>query len=1289
MKKPSPFWALLPSAAAALLLPAIAPPLLGFLAASAQAQNAPLPPEIEDPAIIGQNKEPWHATLMPYANQAEALRAERHASSWAQLLNGDWKFHYVPRPELRPVDFYQTDFDDSAWKTIPVPSNWQLHGYGTPYYRNIGYTFKNDFPRVMSEPDKRYTAYEERNPVGSYRRSFNVPAGWNGRRTFLTFDGVDAAFFLWINGQKVGYSENSRNAAEFDITPFLKVGQTNQLAVEVYRYCTGSYLEDQDMWRLSGIFRNVTLWSAPVVHVRDFAISTDLDANYRNATMKVAAKVRNYGEAATPARTLQVTLYDKANKPVGAPVSVAVAALAPGAETEVLLRMPVSNPQKWTAETPNLYTAVLSLSQNGGAPELLSHRVGFREIEVRGREFLINGQPIKLKGANRHESNVNTGHYVTEANMIEDIKLLKQANCNHVRTSHYSNDPRWYELCDQYGLYLVAEANVECHGNQRLSSEPRMEEMFVDRNVANTENFKNNPSILIWSLGNESGRGSNLRAAQTRVRQLDATRVTHYEGFGIGAGNPAGMDSEMYTQVAALDKHGSDNALTKPFYMCEYAHAMFNSMGALGQYNDIIDKYPSILGGAIWEWEDQGIWNRRDPKRQYIAYGGGFGEFPNDHYFIHKGVVFSDRTPKPHFPEVKRVYQWINFAPVNLITGQVQVKNNYAFIDLSGFRGYWSLTEDGVTVQKGTLPALKLAPGQQTTLNLPVKKFAPRAGALYHLNLAMVTDKDASWAPSGFEVARAQIEMPVSSPAPTIDVAQMKPLQLAKTGNQTTIRGDGFEIAFDGASGQIVRLARGGANLLLPGGGPQLHLWRAQHRNDDGYAAGDWDRMDLKNLKTRVVNFEVKQVAPAHINVDETLQLAGDRGFAITQTVRYSVYGDGTIVADNAIVPTGPDIILARMGVRMLLDKRLNQVEYLARGPMENYADRKRGSDMGRYSSSVAQQMTPYAKPMENGNHEDARWLTLRGAQMPTLLVQAQGAPLQFSALPYSDEEMDPVEYSVDLPPSTATVLNVATKNLGVGSASCGPRPSEQCRVPSEAMAFSYGLRLLPTDAGDVAASARVQAPANRPRPVLVTRDAQGLIALEASGGAIDYATDGANWQPYRAPFAFNGGGEIRVRNRAQSGQSIENMVAVERFFDRSAWQATASSFQNGEGDPNHVFDGNADTIWHSRYSPEKPEPPHWISVDMGAPVNVKAVRLTPRDDGNNGRINAYELYLSDNPDEMGAPVKTGSLENEAYAQTIALPAPQSARYLKIVVKSEHSNQGLASLAEVNIVPAD
>ena len=576
--------------------------------------GAPVPPEIEDPECIGINKEPAHATLMPYANLKEALAAKRHSSSFCRSLNGMWKFTWVSWPQARPVDFFMTTYDVSAWKEIPVPSNWQLLGYGTPYYRNLGYTFKRDFPKVMSTPPKNFTAYEERNPVGSYRRDFDVPADWNGRQIFIAFDGVDAGFFLWINGQKVGYSVNSRNVAEFDITKYVKPGK-NMVAAEVYRYNSGSYLEDQDMWRLSGIFRNVTIWSAPQLHIRDFFIKTDLDSRYVNATLDITATIKNYGIKPSKASQLQITLYDGNTAVASYSSNDGVPTLNPGEEVPVRLSFQVENPEKWTAETPRLYTTVLTLKRGKEILEILSARTGFREVGIIGRQFLVNGVPIKLKGVNRHENWPDVGHAITEEQMIRDLELIKQGNCNHVRTSHYSDDPRWYELCDEWGIWLVGEANVECHGNSgKFDEEPRFKAAIIDRNRANTENFKNHPSIIIWSLGNENGRGgSNFRAAMAAVKTIDNTRPVHYEGFGTGKNNPADLDSRMYTNVPEVERIATDTSFHKPFYMCEYAHAMFNSMGAIGEYNDVFDKYESLLGGAIWEWQDQGIWNRRDP----------------------------------------------------------------------------------------------------------------------------------------------------------------------------------------------------------------------------------------------------------------------------------------------------------------------------------------------------------------------------------------------------------------------------------------------------------------------------------------------------------------------------------------------------------------------------------------------------------------------------------------------------------------------------------------------------
>lgn len=1048
--------------------------LSGYFAIQVLAQ-APLPAEIEDPQCLGINKEPFHATLMPYGNLKQALTANRSESTYARSLNGQWKFNWVPRPEQRPVDFYKPDYDVSGWKEIPVPSNWQIQGYGTPFYRNNGYTFQKDWPHVLAEPPFNFTSKVERDPVGSYRREFDVPADWQGRQTFITFDGVDSAFFLWINGQKVGFSVNSRNAAEFNITKYLKPGK-NLLAAEVYTYSAGSYIEDQDMWRLSGIFRNVTLWSSPSEHIRDFFIKTDLDDNYQDATLSATAKVHNYSGQPVPARSVAMELFDAKNHSIGK-TQATVPALNPGDETSVELSFPVTNPAKWTAETPNLYTTVLTLSDSK-ASEIISSKTGFRKVKIKGRIFTINGQPVKLKGANRHENWPDTGHYVPEDKMIRDLVLLKQGNCNHVRTCHYSDDPRWYELCDEYGIYLNAEANCECHGYYNvLDREPQYEKAIVDRSVANVENFKNHAAVIMWSLGNECGGGTNFVSAYHAIKRLDTSRPVHYEPFGIGAKNPADVDSRMYTQPAEVEKIAQDDRYTKPFYLCEFAHAMFNSMGSVAEYSAVMDKYPSLMGGAIWEWEDQGIWNRRDPKRQFLAFGGGFGDFPNDHYFIHKGVVFSDRTPKPHYPEMKRAFQWIDMVPDTNDVTQVTIRNRYSFINLDQFKGHWTLAEDGVVIAHGDLSPLALAPGQTQVVALKPKQFTPKPGAEYAMRVSFTLAKDQLWAKAGYELAAQQFAYPVTVPKLVANPAEMAALSVDESANSIAIHGKGFAVAFDKTKGTVSELSRDGNNLLLPDGGPSLHLWRAPHRNDDMWADKDWETYGLKHLVTTVSNLSVTQVSPTVAQVKVMVNLTGKGGFSVQHQATYTIYGDGSIVVDNVVNPQGRRIALARMGVRLQLVKQLDHFAYYGRGPMENYADRKTGSDIGLYTSLVNEQLTPYAKPMECGNHEDVRWAALSGKNLATLLVQADSTNLQVSALPYTDEVMAPVEYSVDLPPSAITVLTVAAKTLGVGSASCGPRPEDQYIAWSDSTSFSYSLKLLPGRKVNPSTAARVALP--------------------------------------------------------------------------------------------------------------------------------------------------------------------------------------------------------------------
>lgn len=1013
------------------------------------------PAEIENPEILGINKEPYHATLMPYANLQEALDAKRHASTFYISLNGMWKFKWVPSPEQRPVDFYKMNFDVSAWKEIRVPSNWEVHGYGTPFYRNFGYTIKKDFPRLMSEPETWYTAYKERNPVGSYRRNFEVPVNWSGRRIFITFEGVDCAFFLWINGEKVGYSVNSRNPADFDLTKYVKTG-SNTIAVEVYQYSSGTWLEDQDMWRLHGIFRNVNIWSAPQIHMRDFFVKQDLDKEYKDASLEIVTKIKNYSEKSAKAQTIKASLYNKEGKEIAKGTATSTA-FKPNQEQQLIIKFPVNNPDKWTAETPNLYTLVLSSTEG----EYISTKVGFRKIEIKGRVFMVNGVPIKLKGVNRHEHWSDVGHAITEEQMIRDLEVIKQGNCNHVRTSHYPNSPRWYELCDEWGIWLVSEANCESHGyDGRFDEEPTMKSAIIDRNIANVENFKNHPSVIIWSLGNECGGvGSNFIAALNTVKTMDSSRFVHYERFGAGSQNPADIDGRMYGTADEYVNMVKNWGLTKPLYICEFVHAMFNSMGSLTEYSEAFDNNPEILGGAIWEFQDQALWNKRNPERPILAFGGGFGEAPNDRYFIHKGVVAWDReTIKPHYPEMKKAFQWIGTSLAEPQLGNAWVTNKFQFISLDDFEGFWSLTENGIEISKGTFQIPHIKPRSGWWANIPYKIDKIKPGAEYFLRISYTQKSKTLWADKGFEVASEQFKLPVKTLS-LEDTKITQPVKLIQDAQLVKISGNSFTLTFDKNTGFLTQIEKDGKNLLTTDGSPKLHLFRASHQTDDWWIVREWTKYGVNDLKYSLSNLNIKNIDNFTTRVTTTIKAEGKEGFEAYHTSVYTINGDGNVKVDNKVQFVGMRINLARIGVRMLFDKKYDHIDYFGRGPIENYIDRKNAQDVGIYRLEVNNQYE-YEKPMERGNREEVRWVKFNGGKLPSFEVLADEKLMQFSALPHTDEQMNPVEYKIDLPASTATVFCISTKTLGVGSASCGPRPLEKYQVKSEDTEFGYTIKL-------------------------------------------------------------------------------------------------------------------------------------------------------------------------------------------------------------------------------------
>jgi len=715
----------------------------------------------ENPEIVGRNKELPHVTLMLYPEIKSAIKGEVSSSPFFLSLNGLWKFHWVKKPEERPLDFYQVEFDDSGWRKIPVPSNWQMFGYGIPIYTNIKYPFgKADPPHIP----------HDNNPVGSYRLRFKVPHTWHGRQVFLHFDGVESAFYLWVNGKKVGYNQGSRTPAEFNITPYLKKNE-NLLAVEVFRWSDGSYLEDQDFWRLSGIFRDVYLFSTDNLHIRDFWAIADLDENYRDGELKVNVKIVNHGRKSLPVK-VEAQLLDSEEKPLIKPITWE-GRIERSSEISLDLKQSVKNPKKWSAEDPNLYTLLLSLKKESGETiEVIPCKVGFRKVEIKGGQLLLNGVPILIKGVNRHEHDPDTGHTISVESMIHDIKLMKRFNINAVRTSHYPNDPKWYDLCDKYGLYLVDEANIESHGigykpEKTLGNKPEWKKAHMDRTKRMVERDKNHPSVIIWSLGNEGGDGINFEATSAWIHERDPTRPVHYERAEERPHTD--IICPMYPYPNRVYKYAVKE-LKRPFIMCEYAHAMGNSVGDLSAYWYLIYRYKHLQGGFIWDWVDQGLRKKVPEKKArpegieakddrdkdyFWAYGGDFGppDTPSDGNFCMNGLVAPDRFPHPSLYEVRKVYQYIQIEPLDLEEGKVKILNRYDFTNLRDFEGLWTLKANEMVISRGRLPVLNIPPGKSEEIKIPFEKPSLEPGREYWLDISFRLYRPTLWAKRGHEIA--------------------------------------------------------------------------------------------------------------------------------------------------------------------------------------------------------------------------------------------------------------------------------------------------------------------------------------------------------------------------------------------------------------------------------------------------------------------------------------------------------------------------------------------------------
>jgi beta-galactosidase len=1058
--------------------------LLAGLCAAAFAADRP---EWDNPAVVHIGTEKPHATMMAYPSAELARTGERAKSPWFQSLNGTWKFQGSMRPAERPLEFYRTDYNDSAWGTIPVPASWQMHGFDIPIYTNIIYPWPQD-------PSKPPQVPYDYNPVGSYRLRFTVPPTWNGRQVYLHFDGVDSAFYAWVNGKKLGYSEDSRTPAEFNVTPYLKAG-ANLLAVEVYRFGDGAFLEDQDMWRMSGIFRDVYLWSTPETHLRDYEVRTDLDDSYRDGTLRIKASVTNAAGRQSKVE-LVAQLSNSAGVATGKPARTTLE-IGGKAESVAELEIPVANPRKWSAEDPYLYKLLLTVKTPAGAVlEVIPQNVGFRRVEIRNGRFLVNGRAILVKGVNRHEHSEETAKYVPVESMIKDIRIMKQFNVNAVRTSHYPNSPVWYDLCDRYGLYVLDEANIETHhyGNDprnRLTNDPEWQTAYVDRVARMVERDKNHPSVVIWSMGNESGDGQNAAATYQWTKKRDTSRPFHYEGSSANRGPNSDINSFMYPTPDQVKQRAAAKP-EMPLILCEYTHAMGNSNGGLKEYWDIFYSGTNAQGAFVWDWVDQGIrlqvpaeYRANTSKTTFLAYGGWWEDkngVRNDNDFNNNGLVAADRTPHPGLYAIKYVYRYLHASAADLGAGRIRVKNWFDFTNPKDLaEGTWEVKGGGRTLGSGVLPALDIEPGAEKEFTLELPKFEPRPGMEYWLNIAFRLKHATSWAPLGHEIAWDQFQLPAGAPAARFAPPKTAQLEIKDGADDATITGKTFSLRFDKRDGVITSYRFKGVALLERG--PRPDFWRTPTNNDRGAWKNVFRQRAEKDKSVDIAlwrdagpqwdvrNVKVEKVddSTARITVNADLPAVG-----ATYSMTYTVYGTGDIVVESQYKPgTEKLAMMPRFGNELVVAPGLENITWYGRGPKETMIDRQ-FERVGVYTSTVDKEWVDYMRPQENGNKTDVRWVKLTNPE--GVGIMAVGAPLlSVSARHYTKGDMQQAAYTFQMKRHPETFLNLDLKMMGAGgidSWSARAYPMEPYRIPS-GQEYSYRYRLTPVDAasGDKAAT--------------------------------------------------------------------------------------------------------------------------------------------------------------------------------------------------------------------------
>jgi evolved beta-galactosidase subunit alpha len=998
----------------------------------------------ENHQIDGINRMPARAHFLTFPSKEKALLNNNRYTHAFKNLNGVWKFMFLDAPEYSPEGFFNSDFDVTKMDDITVPGNWQLQGYGKMHYSDLWYNFPINPPYVPTE-----------NPTGIYKRTFFVEESYRDKKIIIRFCGVDSAYHLWINGKEVGYSKVARNESEFDITDFIRVGEENDVTVRVYQWSDGTYLEDQDMWWESGIFRDVELIGVPKDGINDYKVIADLDDEYKNGIFKVEAFLRTTKEV-----NVTFELVDAGENTVFTKTVVAK-------EGKACIDEVIADVNHWTAETPYLYKLFMTVEDDGQIVEVIPQNVGFRNIRLNGETFLVNGVAIKFKGVNRHDYSPQNGRVVSREEIEKDIILMKQFNINAIRTSHYPNSYYLYDLCDEYGMYLIAETDLECHGFELtgdykwITNDPSWELAYVSRMTRMIERDKNHPAIIFWSLGNESAFGCNFRKMTDVAHEMDPTRLVHYEGdFDVES---ADVYSTMYTWIENPKKPYLMKDIIekskKPHIHCEYCHAMGNGPGNLKDYQDLVYAHDKLQGGFVWEWFDHGIESFTESGEKYYRYGGDFGDDPSNKDFCIDGLIMPDRTPSPGLYEYKKVIEPITTTAVDIQKGIINLLSRYDFANLDRFNLVYKVMEDDVILQTGfmAVPSIEARANKDIILPYDLSAIKVKPGAHYYVNISYQLREDTSYASSGHELATAQFELPLYKEG--IVVRPEGILNVEKEHTTLHVKGANFSLDFNLVNGNLMNIVRDGMQVLSKG--PRLTLWRALISND-------MEIIDkLKKVYFLHLEHEVVMNIDYHMEGNilkvevDTINSTTNSAWHFKTKYVYTVCPSGDILIDVEGTPSGrvdlaPDM-LPRIGVSMHLDKSMEHVRYFGMGPGENYADSKEAAQMGLYANTVDGLFTNYVIPQENGNHMGCKWVSMTNDRGMGLLASTEG-DFNFSASWYEDKDLDDAKHTCDLVKRDYIVFNVDYKQNALGTNSCGQWQLDKYRAKFEDFKLSFRL---------------------------------------------------------------------------------------------------------------------------------------------------------------------------------------------------------------------------------------